>query len=193
MDTVLVDPYHRLIERILPDAESLAVWKNHREPTAFDLWEKGKLTEDEYFDRFYRKHAAASVLVRPADIKDQLYSGIEFISGMEEILRELRSHGKLVLLSNYSPWYREVIRLRPELNDLFDVMFFSCELGVRKPAPEYFSAVLASLNLPFGSTVHFVDDRRENLVVPHRLGWVTHLFKDPEEFRVWIQGVIGKL
>ena len=53
--------------------------------------------------------------------------------------------------------------------DLFDDTFYSYELGVAKPAPAYFTAVLDRLSLP-AEQVLFVDDNRANVDAARTVG-----------------------
>jgi putative hydrolase of the HAD superfamily len=53
--------------------------------------------------------------------------------------------------------------------ELFDREFYSCALGVAKPAPDFFSAILESTDLQ-PSSVLFIDDRRENVESARSLG-----------------------
>lgn len=53
--------------------------------------------------------------------------------------------------------------------DLFDREVYSCRLGVAKPAPAFFRAVVDSLRLEPGRAL-FIDDRRENVEAARQVG-----------------------
>jgi putative hydrolase of the HAD superfamily len=53
--------------------------------------------------------------------------------------------------------------------DLFDATFYSYELGVAKPDPGYFTAVLDRLDEP-ADRVLFVDDNRANVEAARTVG-----------------------
>ena len=68
--------------------------------------------------------------------------------GVEAALTALRSRGaRLGLLSNapYQPRMMRAMLAEQGLLDCFDVILFSSEIGVRKPAPEAFAALLLEL------------------------------------------------
>lgn len=52
----------------------------------------------------------------------------------------------------------------------FDRLFFSCHLGSKKPAPEFFQRVTAELALPPGSLL-FIDDQPSNVGAARASGW----------------------
>ncbi len=183
MDTVVVDPFHRLIAELLPRDMTFDEWRACRERAAFEDFEKGLIGESEYFRRFYLPDLAPDIqkrLMSPRNLKRRLYEKIDFIPGMPELIADLKSEGKLAVVSNYGPWYTEVLRLRPEIETLFDFLFFSCEIGHRKPEPGFYSAVHQALALE-GHEVVFIDDRQENLSGASALGWKTHRFRSSSE------------
>lgn len=190
MDTVVEDPYHGVIETVL-NGMSFQEWRSYRAPGAFESWECGEISEDEYFSGFYKRTLHPEIrarLVHPGEIKNQLYNKpIQFKTGMKELLKAIRNNGTLALVSNYSPWFSEVLRLRPELCDLFEHRFFSSELGVRKPFPEYYERIAEALKIKADDSVFFIDDRPENLTEPARFGWNAHLFKSSNELLEWIK------
>jgi putative hydrolase of the HAD superfamily len=46
--------------------------------------------------------------------------------------------------------------------DWFDQTFYSCDLGLAKPDPAYFTAILTTLDRPATSTL-FIDDNEANI------------------------------
>ncbi|HMU81736.1 MAG: HAD-IA family hydrolase [Leptospirales bacterium] len=191
MDTIVVDPFHNLIANLLPPGMSFDEWRSCRERAAFEDFEKGLISESEYFHRFYLQDLPESVkarLMRPQLLKTKLYEKIEFVHGMHDLLVDLKGKATLAILSNYGPWYSEVLRLRPELEDLFDFLFFSCEIGHRKPEPGFYGAVHEALHLE-GRDAVFIDDREENLTEAARLGWKTHRFAGTKGLSQWISSL----
>ncbi len=189
MDTVVVDPYHHLIANLLPQGMSFDEWRTWRDRSAFEAFERGEIDEEEYMRRFYLPGIPAAVrkrLVDPRILKAQLYQQIDFVPGIQALLARVSAACPLALGSNYGQWYREVLRLRPELTGLFAVRFFSCELGVRKPERGYYEQVAARLGR---QDIAFIDDRSENLVVPASLGWKCHKFRDAATLAAWLESL----
>lgn len=60
-------------------------------------------------------------------------------------------------------------------DEVFDAQFYSCELGVLKPAAAYFTAVLRSLDVP-ASTTLLVDDNADNADAARGLGLLAVLW-----------------
>ena len=54
-------------------------------------------------------------------------------------------------------------------DDLFDESFYSCELGVAKPDPDFFGAALDRLDAP-APAVLFVDDSAVNVAAAREVG-----------------------
>jgi len=189
MDTVVVDPFRKLARAIESRDMSLAEWRSHRERGVFEAFECGEIDEEEYLRRFYKSEIPESArqrLTEPTELKELLYQSIDFVPGMPELLAQISNDWSLVLGSNYGPWYREVLRLRPELTALFPRRFFSCELGVRKPDPRYYKKLQEILQT---QNIGFIDDRPENLTVPREMGWKVHRFENAETLSVWLRSL----
>ncbi|MCB1166036.1 MAG: HAD-IA family hydrolase [Leptospiraceae bacterium] len=171
MDTVLIDPFFPAIQKLL-DAKTLEQWRSLRDPAAFYAFEKGEISEREYFRTFYRTGKLPSHIPSVPKLKKHMFSQVHFRPGMEKLLQSLSSRTDLALgiASNYSSWYHTVLSRRPELENWFEFLFFSCELGLRKPDPAYYRAIHESLGESFAS-IHFFDDRKDNLMPCQDLGW----------------------
>lgn len=86
------------------------------------------------------------------------------------LVGELRGRGLGVhLATNQAP--RRAAYMRAELgyDELFDTSFYSCELGVAKPDPAFFAAVLDRLGAP-APEVLFVDDSPANVAGAREAG-----------------------
>jgi putative hydrolase of the HAD superfamily len=63
---------------------------------------------------------------------------------------------------------------------LFDHEFYSCELGVHKPDPNYFTTLLDSLRAK-PDEILFVDDNEANVAAAVSVGIRSELFLPPQE------------
>ena len=63
---------------------------------------------------------------------------------------------------------------------VFDNLFFSNELGMRKPHLEIFEHVLKEIKTDANDSI-FIDDKQENLDAAAQLGIKTILFQDAEQ------------
>ena len=114
-----------------------------------------------------------------------IYEQTRFLSHHEGVLAELGSELKLGVCSNFShtPTAERVLAdsgLRPHL----DAVTISETVGIRKPRPEIFQALLAELDVPPEEVVHVGDDLESDVNGASKLGmrtaWIRRRVKDPE-------------
>lgn len=94
------------------------------------------------------------------------------------VLRLVRAQRRLrpvALLSNATDRLRADLRAL-SLDDEFDAVFSSAELGVAKPDPEVFVRVCAALGLPPERCL-FVDDSAEHVAAAAALGLEAHHYR----------------
>jgi putative hydrolase of the HAD superfamily len=103
-----------------------------------------------------------------------------------ELIRNLSKDYRLFVLSNTSAiHYKEVNAILhqntgvPHLNELFEKVFLSYELGLLKPSIEIYSAVLDAAKLKAEHTL-FLDDNADNLIGASSVGIRTALVS-PEQ------------
>lgn len=87
------------------------------------------------------------------------YPSSRLIPGTKELFERLKGRYRIGLLSNftYAPAARELVS-RAGLTRFFDAIFISDELGLRKPRPEVFDTLVASLGVGKGQTMYVGDD-----------------------------------
>lgn len=84
--------------------------------------------------------------------------------------RRLRDRGiASAIVTNNVREFRDAWRAMIPVDELFDVVVDSCELGVRKPDPRIFQTALEMLAVP-ASDALFLDDYEGNVVAARRLG-----------------------
>ena len=102
-----------------------------------------------------------------------------------ELLEKLRKKYRLLLLSNSNPLHVEVsaaIALqgtRKTIRDYFDKCYFSYEMGLTKPDPAIFEALLADAGLEATECL-FLDDGPKNIEAAKRLGIKTYFVTQGE-------------
>ena len=99
-------------------------------------------------------------------------------------LHQLRAKGyKLALLSNTNPIHIDEVRRRlgpfgyGEFARCFERIFYSYEMGLRKPDPAIYAAVDRELGIVSPAEVLFVDDNAANIASAARHGWGTIFFQ----------------
>jgi len=90
----------------------------------------------------------------------------------------LRGH-QSAMLSNGVPEIIGYVRSERRLEDFFDVVIVSCEVGCCKPDPAIYELCLNRLGEPAAQTL-FVDDRAENLQAAESVGLQTLQFTGDE-------------
>jgi putative hydrolase of the HAD superfamily len=92
-----------------------------------------------------------------------------------ELIQKLRQAGiKCHLATNQHAYRRDVMQERG-YGDWFDQSFYSCNLGLRKPDPAYFRAILSAIDVP-ASSVLFVDDVPANVEGARSIGITAEVY-----------------
>ncbi len=187
MDTLIKDPFHLALGRLLP-RDQWESFRKGRETQAFLDFEMGRIEEEEFFRRFYLDSHKEVGLPSPVELKSLMFTKIDPIPETFEIVKSLKEKGfQVILASNYSIWYKEILKF-PEIGELLhslNGMYFSCEMGVRKPAPEYYQWI--ETDHP-GREYVFVDDNPTNIEAAEHMNWNSFRFnpKKPEELKEFL-------
>jgi putative hydrolase of the HAD superfamily len=79
------------------------------------------------------------------------------------LIQGLRSAGiGCHLATNQQAYRRALMHDERGYGEWFDQSFYSCDLGLAKPDPAYFRAILAAIDVP-ASSVLFIDDNEANV------------------------------
>ena len=79
------------------------------------------------------------------------------------LIGELRAAGiGCHLATNQQAYRRAIMQDERGYGEWFDQTFYSCDLGLAKPDPAYFRAILEAIDLP-ASSVLFIDDNESNV------------------------------
>jgi putative hydrolase of the HAD superfamily len=106
------------------------------------------------------------------------------------VVHALRSAGLTCCLATNQERYRAAyMRDAMGFRDLFDYLFFSCELGAEKPDAAFFEAVEASLGLTGGSILFWDDDVR-NVDAAVARGWNAEVYVVFQEFVRQLNGYL---
>ncbi|CUR55127.1 HAD-superfamily hydrolase, subfamily IA, variant 3 [metagenome] len=107
--------------------------------------------------------AAYGLSGAPADLYAELWLEIGVDEAMLALVHELRAAGLGVHLGTNQQWPRAAY-MRESLgyDQLFDESFYSCELGIAKPAPGFFLAAVSTIGAAAGEVL-FVDDLAVNV------------------------------
>ncbi|TDU82466.1 putative hydrolase of the HAD superfamily [Kribbella voronezhensis] len=114
------------------------------------------------------REAVAEVLARwesttSVDDAMQPWHWFEADPVVVDLIQQLRTAGVgCHLATNQQAYRRTIMQDERHYGDWFDQTFYSCDLGVAKPEPAYFHAILAKVGKQ-GSAVLFIDDNEGNV------------------------------
>jgi glucose-1-phosphatase len=142
-------------------------------PMVIDHFETGKWTKKEFF-QFMKQ------FTRPGIDKQQITDAwcamlLDFPASRMLVARELGQRFNTYLLSNTDPLHVHefesefLFRYGHPMKELFKKIYYSSEIGCRKPSCEPFKYVLADAGLNPSETL-FIDDKQENCDTAASLG-----------------------
>ena len=123
----------------------------------------------------------AEVLARwqvttPAEEVLQQWQHVDVDLTVLAAIQELRAAGlRCALATNQHPERGAYMRENLGYDEVFDDLFYSCELGVAKPDPAYFSEAARRLGTEPGRTL-LVDDNADNVAGAKEAGLAAELF-----------------
>jgi len=158
--------------------------------TVADLFEKGRLTLDEYLDRTVFSVASPNAVSRDGFVAFIRSCSRPLGAALDVLSDFRRDHSiRCFALNNES---REMNAYRIEafgLRDRFDAFLSSCYLGIRKPEPAIYRLALEIAGAHPAESL-LIDDRGPNLEPASALGMQTLLFETPEgldeRLRAWV-------
>lgn len=157
--------------------EEIELEKTKNFPLFIKLME-GKLSEDEYIKKFLE---ITKWNISIEDFKNVVRKVLKKkIPGTIDILKELKKHYKLVLLSdNVREWVDYILKVNKDL-EIFDYKFFSYELESIKEDNITFVKVLDKIKAK-PEEVFFIDDSFENIKSAESIGIKGVQFTTAEE------------
>jgi epoxide hydrolase-like predicted phosphatase len=127
---------------------------------AWNRAQRGEIGEEAYWQAVAGKLGLDESAAE--QLRDDFYRGDALDETLVALIRRLRGRGLRVgLLSNNAPSLAAALD-RLNLADLFDARVISAEIGVMKPDPAAYHAVLDRLDVPPGAAL-FVDDSPANI------------------------------
>ncbi|HYU59841.1 MAG TPA: HAD family phosphatase [Solirubrobacterales bacterium] len=157
----------------LPEGTVRRLFRDDPEALAdLRMLETGELTEADFASRFGRRLG----IEETDGLIERLFAALRPEHGVIGAVRSLRGAGvKTGLISN--SWGTGIYDPRL-LEELFDAVVISGEVGLHKPQPEIFRLGAERLGIEPEACV-FVDDLRENVVGAEAVGMTAILHRDP--------------
>ncbi len=145
----------------------------------------GKITTEAHWA------ALAKRLSRPANetkaLREEFFAGDILDRGLVDYIRSLRPRLKTGVVSNAWPDSREYL-VRNHVDEVFDVLVISAEVGMMKPDPHIYELALQQLGVPAEETA-FVDDTRVNVEAASRMGIRGILFENAKQMRTDLEAL----
>jgi putative hydrolase of the HAD superfamily len=159
-----------------------------------DPWhrlERGEIPGVEFFQHLKETAAAElGVEVSFSDMAQSFLKGYKARPRMIELVRSLRGHIRTGLLTNNVKEFGGYWRSMVPVDELFDEIIDSSEVGLRKPDPRVYELALTRL----GSTpqeAFFVDDFEANVKAAEELGIAGIVFRDEDSVIAEIRRLAG--
>ena len=145
-----------------------------RQNAFFDDWETGALSADEWFSGIKSHVPYALTDDQITDAWNDML--LDFPIARLRLLQQLRSRYNLFLLSNTNEIHERAFNKLlqeqtgfPSLAVLFDKVYYSHRIGLRKPNPEPFRLILTENHLKAEETL-FIDDSPQHIEAAKALG-----------------------
>lgn len=142
---------------------------------------RGKISEDEYWKEFKSDQYFLSG-ISPDEYKDILGKSMNHtVPGTYKVLKALRDNPENRITGMYivSDHIKERIgfirETYPEIRELFDHFFWSCDLGMIKQDDGFFKKVIEQIKVDPDNII-YIDDMRANLDAAEKAG-ITKLIK----------------
>lgn len=143
----------------------------------YSLYETGKISTEEFMNYLQSRSPEGT---SPTDI---LHAWNSILIGLPphriEILKQLKQHYRLFLLSNINELHIDGFEAMycqhfPEssLHDVMDGVYYSCRIGKRKPEAASFLHIINEHGLDLNETL-FIDDSADNVAGALQVGLLT--------------------
>ena len=158
----------------------------------FDAFDKGEITAAQFRDQI--RLITGNDSLTDKQIDDAWNSMLLTVQpGTHDLLLQLKARYRTFLLSNINAIHYDHImgQLKRDFdfegNDhLFEKVYYSHFIGMRKPNSNIFEFVLQDSNLDPAETL-FIDDSPQHLATAGKLGIQTHLLKSPSMLKEFLQ------
>jgi len=153
------------------------------------LIDSGKISLEQFCNSINKKYKTN---ISEKEMKRILTQAIKPNSKMIKLVKQLKDRYKLILVSNNNiPTIKILKTKHKEMLDLFERLYFSVELGMRKPSKRLFEYILKDSDLNSEECL-FVDDKEESIRSAKKTGIKGILFVGVEGFEKELKAFLGK-
>jgi putative hydrolase of the HAD superfamily len=153
--------------------------------TVFYPFEKGEISEESFVNRLQRR----SKFIMPFEIYYHAWNAmlLDFPARRIDLLRDLKNKYRIFLISNTNITHiRKVNRIFQndhqieDFRSLFEKVYLSFEIGMRKPDAEFYNYVLNDAAININETI-LIDDNPKNVEGAIKIGLPVHLHNPAED------------
>lgn len=145
------------------------------------LSDYGKVTRQEFHEKLHELTGIPT---------DEIVEGIKAEAWMNkdviELARSLKKNYKIALMSNATDEWITPLLKENNMNDIFDTVVVSANVGIAKPEKGIFDYTLDKLQLD-ASEVIFIDDRLKNVEAGNSFGIKSLLFTNYQALAVQLK------
>ncbi|MDX1622035.1 MAG: HAD family phosphatase [Nitriliruptorales bacterium] len=150
--------------------------------------ERGELEIDDFNELLAAEFAAQGHEVDPDGLARRMFAGMRPDGLMWQVVRAAHDAGvRTALVSN--SWGVDGYP-RDRLEEVFDAVLVSGEVGMRKPDPAFFELAIGTIGVP-PDRCAFVDDLDRNVEAARELGMFAVHHTDPKETAAALSGFLG--
>jgi epoxide hydrolase-like predicted phosphatase len=135
----------------------------------------GKITTDAHWEAVTRR--LGRPLSEARGIREEFFAGDIVDTSLVDFIRSLRPRYQTGVISNAWPDLRDYL-VEKRVDDAFDALVISAEVGIMKPEPRIYQLALDKLGVSAREAA-FVDDSPPNVDAASALGMHGILFKEP--------------
>ncbi len=162
----------RWFKKHLPQEDLLELRKKYLQPA-----DRGEISTEQLFSQLSKL-----VPITPENIRQEWLELAVIGNDMIEIVRKLKDHYKLAILSDsQSSFFREIIKTH-DLEHLFNTIIVSSEINMTKANIETFTFALNTLGVKPEETI-FTDDNAANVARAQSLGITGLVFSDQAQLK----------
>lgn len=138
----------------------------------FHAYERGQISSEEFAEHLLRFAPKQVQMYQIQEAWNSILTDLPL--PRIQMLGNLKQKHRLFLFSNINDWHLQAYRQQlpvpyTEFEAHFEGVYYSCEIGHRKPDPQGFQLILNKHNLKPEETV-FIDDLKENAQGASRVG-----------------------
>lgn len=142
-------------------------------------YDEGKITSEEFFKTICGHFGLNIDFKKFSPIWNEIFKENKAIS---RLVGQLKEKYKVYLISNTNEMHFNYLRGKFAVLKIFDKIFPSYEVGIRKPKPGIFELALKTSGVAAQKTI-FIDDIKEHVEAAGRVGIKAILFTNVEELK----------